>query len=573
MNFIGPALTALLLVQGPAASQTSQQTRPEDRASLTGFVVKMGTGEPLSKAVVLLSPSGGGRNRSQSVTTTSSGQFVFQNIDPGQYRLVATRNGYVRMEFGARAPNRPGLPITLTPGQKMTQVVLQLMPAGTIAGRIYDRDGEPLANAIVQALKYSYREGERVMNSVQQARTNDLGEYRLFWLTPGQYYVSAVYNEPRGFGGPGGRRRFGGGGGGPAAASRTADTDDEGYIPVYYPGTFDAQSAAPINLPAGLVFNGVDLTVEAVRTLRVRGQIISGVTGQPVRNANVLLLPRERAGFAGGRGANFRTRNINEQGVFEIRDVVPGSYDLIAALNDRTNHLSARVPLEIGNSDVENVTLVLSPGFTVAGRLAIENNSSTDPDAISRMRVVLRSSQGIGLRGIGVVPAAVQADGTFMLRQVGQDAYRLVVTGIPRNGYIKTARLGSADVLNQGLRLDRPPEGPLEILISTNTGSMDATITDEKQKPSVNVTFVLVPDAAHRHRTDLYRTALSDAFGHIHIEGIPPGDYKAFAWEDVETGAWQDPEFIRLYEDRGKPVQIMEASQASVELRLIPSQM
>ena len=193
MNWISLSLT-LLLLQTPATRQAAPQTRPEDRASITGFVIKMGTSEPLGKAVVVLT-GGTGRNASLTATTTSGGQFVFQNLDPGTYRLSATRNGYVRSEYGARSPNRPGLPITLTPGQKMTQLVIPLMTAGTITGRVYDRDGEPLANVTVQALKYSYQDGQRVLNPTQLARTNDLGEYRLFWLNPGQYFVSATYNE------------------------------------------------------------------------------------------------------------------------------------------------------------------------------------------------------------------------------------------------------------------------------------------------------------------------------------------------------------------------------------------
>src|SRR5262245_32641229 len=110
MSFI-PVLIALLLQQTPQPPQT---IKPEDRASIAGFIVKMGPGEPLSKATVSLTPVGGGRGQGYSVTTTSTGQFIVPNLNPGQYRLSATRNGYVRMEFGARAPNRSGLTITLT---------------------------------------------------------------------------------------------------------------------------------------------------------------------------------------------------------------------------------------------------------------------------------------------------------------------------------------------------------------------------------------------------------------------------------------------------------------------------
>src|SRR5262245_4778348 len=193
MNWISLSL-ALAIIQ-TAAGPRQQQVRPEDRGSISGYIVKMGTGEPLSKAIVTLSLYNGGRNQSYTVTTSTGGQFTFQNLDPGQYRLSASRNGYVRMEYGARSPNRSGLPIGVNPGQRLADIILQLMPAGTISGRVYDRDGEPLANVNVEALKYSYQEGQRVMNVVQTGRTNDLGEYRLFWLQPGQYFVSATPTE------------------------------------------------------------------------------------------------------------------------------------------------------------------------------------------------------------------------------------------------------------------------------------------------------------------------------------------------------------------------------------------
>src|SRR5262245_7189085 len=95
-------LLASLLLQG--------QTRPQDRGSMAGYVVKMGSGEPISKAVVTITPVNAGRGQSFSATTTAGGQFAFQNLEPGQYRLSANRNGYVRMEYGARSPNRSGLP-------------------------------------------------------------------------------------------------------------------------------------------------------------------------------------------------------------------------------------------------------------------------------------------------------------------------------------------------------------------------------------------------------------------------------------------------------------------------------
>jgi len=142
---------------------------------------------------------------------------------------------------------------------------------------------------------------------------------------------------------------------------------------------------------------------------------------------------------------------------------------------------------------------------------------------------------------------------------------------MPRNGYVKSARYGAVDLMNDGLRLDRQPTGPLEIFVATDTGTADGVVQNDKQEPSVNVTVVFVPEGTRRNRLDLYRTASTDAMGHVHVEGVPPGDYRVFAWEDVENGAWQDPDFIRRFEDQSKSVRINENSTTRVELRVIPS--
>jgi hypothetical protein len=251
--------------------------------------------------------------------------------------------------------------------------------------------------------------------------------------------------------------------------------------------------------------------------------------------------------------------------VFEIRGVVPGSYDLVGMINDRNSRMSGRLPLEIG-SDVQNVTLVVSPGFSLPGRIAFEGQQ---PAELARMRVVLRPSNP-GLPAGGQNAAPIQADGTFSLQQLGPDNYRINIAGLPRNAYIKAARVGGIDVLGSGLQVDRQPTGQLEVLIATDAGSANGSVQNDKQEPSANVTVVLVPDPARRNRSDLYRSVSTDAFGRFSMDGVPPGDYKLFAWEDVENGAWQDSEFIRQYEERGRPVRVSPSGSAGAELRVIP---
>ena len=81
--------------------------------------------------------------------------------------------------------------------------------------------------------------------------------------------------------------------------------------------------------------------------------------------------------------------------------------------------------------------------------------------------------------------------------------------------------------------------------------------------------MVLIPDSPRRQRFDLYRAAGSDASGRVHLDSIAPGDYRLFAWDDVPADAWQDPDFIRQYEDRGKPVRISKGAKENVEIKLV----
>src|SRR5262245_42668923 len=121
---------------------------------LQGIVIKKGTNEPLSRAVVeLRTDSGNGRPLDgitngkplDSITTEDDGRFSFGNIAPGRYWLTVARRGY------ARAP----LSITLTAGQPAPNIQLPMAQAGAISGRVYDLQGRPMANVEIQAMKAS----------------------------------------------------------------------------------------------------------------------------------------------------------------------------------------------------------------------------------------------------------------------------------------------------------------------------------------------------------------------------------------------------------------------------------
>jgi hypothetical protein len=106
----------------------------------------------------------------------------------------------------------------------------------------------------------------------------------------------------------------------------------------------------------------------------------------------------------------------------------------------------------------------------------------------------------------------------------------------------------------------------MEITISLSAGTVSGTSVSREGKPVANAAVVLIPSSDRRKRVDLYKNVFSAADGKFRITGIAPGDYKVFSWSDVDTGAWQDPDFIKDYEDQGQPIHISEGTSATIQV-------
>src|SRR2546427_3399753 len=550
-------------------------TQLSDTASVEGVVARLGTGEPLPRATVTLSND---RYPSQVLTTTTdaSGRFSFLKVPPGEYRLQASRQGpYIPAEYGQRNQGERGTPITIWPGQKITGIRLELAPTGSISGRILDSDGEPLGRAEVQALQSLYQDGHRGLKPVQTVLTNDLGEYRLRLLEPGRYYIRARVLNPQ----EAQRQLFIR----PPAApltvfrgpvvpyvSRRALENGaiEEYLeaPVYFPGVIDPGLATPLELGIGENPGGFDFTTASghLHARRIRGKIINGVTGRPAAHASIVVVPRAADSLVFAA-----TAQSAGDGSFEIKGVTTGSYFAFAALYAAgrvgnplitSGIASARIPIEIGDSDLENLRVVVVPNFKIPVRLVFE---TSDPSAEMRGVQLIRDTPiGFGLpQEMKSIAGAVGE-----IEGIGPGDYRISRSG---PGYIQSARLGSADLLRDGLHLEHQPEDFLEVVIGETTASVEGRVTDGTQAVS-NAVVVLVPSLNLRQRSDLYYVAATDGNGQFQIQArVVPGDYKVFAWKDIEPGAWQDPEVLERYENQGQPVSVISNSKLNIDVRLV----
>ena len=613
-------VTALLLLAGMPIFASAQV--PVAKATIEGTVVRSSTGEAVSRAQITIvrnaaapvaagqpnpaatqpqaagqrgAPPQGAQGQANAANQTPSiapvftddqGRFQLTDLEPGTYRLFAARNGYTRMEYGQKLMNRPGTVLNLTAGQIMKDVAFKLTPAGTVTGRIVDELGEPLPGMTVQILRSTYdQNGKRTLQPTSSAKSNDLGEYRVYFVPPGRYFVSALAAAPSFDAILAAATNPGGG-------ANANEVVAPGYVQTYYPNTTDYTRAAAIEVLPGSEVSGMNFTMVRQQRFHVKGHVTDLTTGKPPQVAQLSLSPRNSAvaqnpldailGAAAGTGANYNSTD----GTFDLRDVAPGSYWLQtlaqgtpatgapqgaagAAAAALASITTAIQPIEVSGADVDNLAIVVGGGLAIPGRVQVEG---TPPPAFGfeRISLVLVPASGVVTLGSLLQVARPAGDGAFSLEKVNAGEYRLGVQGLPPAMYVKSAKFDQTDILAAGFTVtDRSP-GTLQVVISANSGQIDGNVLDKDSKPVRGIPTVLIPDR-NRDRRDIYKSVQTDQNGHFVMNGIAPGDYKLFAWEDIEPFSYYDPDVLKQFEDNGKPIHVVETTKETYEIKLIPA--
>ncbi len=529
--------------------------RPEDKCQVEGTVVNAITGEPLKKAHLTLRPLGAPNGVPYGTLTDGGGHFLIDDLDPGRYTFSASRNGFVNQNYSPQGGTNRSTPLTLGAGQKLKEIVFKLTPQGVISGRILDEDGEALANVAVQCMVYRYLNGRRQLMGQGGTSSNDLGEFRLHGLPPGKYIISATYQSRDSF--PMIPERMVGG-------PQAVQAAEEGYATTYYPTSTNPDSASVVEITPGAQMSGINITLARTRTVRIKGHLNSGAAPGARRNTAIMLMPRDNSGYGGPRGFS---RITDEKGNFEMRGVPPGSYTLRADSRDDNRLYSARLPLQVGDANVEGLELDLQPATEVEGQVVIEENGNLNG---ARLNVALRPKMAGAMMGAG---ALVKDDQTFKLTNVSPDAFDISVFGLPEGFYLKSVRLGEQDVTESGVDFSQGgAAGKITLVINPNGGQIDGAVQNAKGDAAIGATVTLIPDADHRAISWLYKTANTDQNGRFTMKGMRPGEYKVYAWEDIEPGAWQDPDFVKPHESAGEAVSVKESSHATVQLKLVPAE-
>jgi hypothetical protein len=422
-------------------------------------------------------------------------------------------------------------------------------------------------------------EGRRSESIIASVATDDRGEYRLYWLPPGQYRVSATPQDPRRgwvpvipktldasityltiFTPPVVTRRV----------LENGEVQEEVQVPAYFPGTTNIDEAFVIEVRPGANVNAVDITaVPPARTHRIRGVLIDATTGLPVSGGSVTVTSMASAG-------SVHMAKSDGNGVFEISGLLPGQYMAVAReINESRDGLAGSLPLTVSGHDLENISIVLSAGFDIPVKVTVEGRPATG-GLMFRLNSVPAPSifGGMPVMRPGTPRHNLLNTDEFTLEGLMRGDYRFTFFSMGGNpettpAYVKSMRKGGDDVLNGSLRVDGPSHDPLEIVLSTNVAFLEGVVVNDKSEPVTNVNVALIPDTPYRSRVDLYKAASTDASGRFQISGIAPGNYRAFSWETVEGRPWQDVDWLRPYEGRGRPVHFEEGSKQKLQLTVI----
>ena len=537
------AVLLILIVFASPSAESQAANDAQNKGAIQGSVVDAKTGQPLRGAEVSLRAFvAGSRGDRNSTVTDSDGRFIFDNLAAGRYWFTASRNGYLfgGARFGASIRSGNGM-LSLSSGQHLDGIVLRLTPSAVIAGRVTTEGDEPVPNVFVQAMKYTYQNDKRQLSDVGTSSTNDRGEYRIWGLAPGKYYIRATH--PRG---------------------GSARPGSQVYVPVFYPGVSDPSRTQPVEVHPGDEITGIDLGFVSLRSVRVSGRVLNS-SSAPVKEAQVTLVAGSGSmPFPAGQAST------DAKGAFEIRGVAPGSYVLIAeqfSNADPEKVTRGRASVEVGEAGLTDAEVVIGPGASIGGHVRVEGKASLD---FTKLTAELDPQDDLASMGFApnVSNAALRPDGSFTFRDVPEGTYHIKVLPLPDGYYLKAS--GEGDAVEAGVRVARNHGAAVELTLSTGAGRITGTIAKDQQ-PSAGATVVLVPDAPRRGQPRFYRQALSDSRGNFTISSIAPGDYKLFAWQEIDRGMYLDPDFLQFYEDSGKSVRVDEGTNVTLQLELIPA--
>ena len=532
ISLIGALSSTVCLAQlGPSQPQIGTSDIPTPTYVVEGTVINSVTGEPIRAALVQIQIG-----QQISLLTGPDGKFHFDGVPQSQLTINVRKPGFFTEQEISQGSITNQL-IQVGPGMK--PVTMKLIPEAVIYGRITDSDGDPIQNLQIMLVHASIVNGQRTWQRTGSAQTKDDGEFRLFGLPPGTYYLRTQSR-------PAANLRVG-------ANSQTAPG---GYPTNYYPGTTDLDSATAITVEPAKETRA-DFSVKRETFYRVSGGVIGAPTQMPV-SIQILGLDGER--FSGRVQMNPRA------GTF-IAFVPKGSYVIKAYARGNKGPQGVASQSVNVNGDVAGLSLAFTPLATIPVEVRFEITQTTNSGSYSKdmqpVNVMLVSKGSLFANQF--LAAAMQGQPesrSYAVTDVepGRYAVQLNPSG---PWYVESARCGQMNLLTEDINIQAGgPEHPIEIVVRDDFATANGTVMLDGQP--AHGTVLLIPEANPRGTV----TFPTNPDGRFQRGDLPPGDYKAIAFDRVDGLEYTNTEAMGAYSPWEEPVHISPNGQATVQLEL-----
>ena len=432
-----------------------------------------------------------------------------------------------------------------------------------------DEFGEPSVGAAVTPLRPQFTQGQRRFVQAGRVTTNDIGEFRIFGLTPGRYYVSATS---------------------PAASVGTIngvsqivpDTHD-GYSPTYYPGTSVVTAAQPLVLAAGQTIGDVTIMMVPARTATITG-IAFGSDGRPLANGGVTAIPRGGMATSTSLPGNFG--QLRPDGTFIIPGVPPGDYVVRAIVYAAGPPVPgvAPVPPEVATAavivdgeDLSGVRLTPLVPIIVSGHVVLDDPIAAQTLKPSTIRLgpqLTTPDDSVLLSGSQ--SSVVKDDFTFEIKTPLRSMTIRVTVPQPGSGPrwgLKSVRVGGVDVTDTGIDVgSRDSVDDVEIELTSHMPQVTGIVTRGNGEPVAGSYVLLFPQDRDRWmgaNNRYFVMSRSGDDGGFKVSTLPPGNYYALASDRLSPDGWEDPEFLENVRRDAFRLSLGAGESRTLDLKLV----
>jgi protocatechuate 3,4-dioxygenase beta subunit len=542
-------MTAVVVALQIAQPQPPATPAPPGTAILRGHVFAADTGQPLRKAQVRIAANEIRENR--TTTTDENGVYEFKELRAGRYTVFANKGSYVSVSYGQQRPTDAPKVLDILNNQLVERVDLSLPRGSIVRGRVVDEFGEPAPEVQIAVERYQFAQGQRrLIPAGRMATTNDIGEFRLFGIPPGQYYLTATWRNPNGMN------------------PNLSANDRTAYAPLYFPGTGNIAEAQRITLAAGQELADVVLVLKPTRASRASGTVL-GADNKPL-TPGMIMVVKTNAGFGMSMAGSAQ---IRPDGTFTVTGLAPGTYMLLVQRMGGPGEgpETATATVTTTGDDVSDLMMIAAKPSNLSGRVVV------DPSALSALPPVLMigvfPAEQIGIPAPPPPPVRVGEDFTFQTKSPpGRMRLTLGGMGPPPAGWaVKSVRVNGVDVTDAGIDF-RPNEDitGVELELTNKLTAITGGVTDSRGEPAKDYTaIVFSQDREKWVGAPRYQgTGRPDQEGRFKISGLPPGDYYLVAVDRVEPGQWADPEFLENMRTSAMSVSLAEGETKALILRM-----